>query len=166
MHPIPHGIGAHARWSRLQPMPDADHGEPIVTLTDAPTAEEEHAVGSGLARFNEQQSGIRDSRPLAVVVRDPQTKQPVGGLTGRTALGLLFIDLFFLPDNLRGGGLGSRLLRLAEDEARRRGCVSAVLYTISFQAPGFYERHGYRVLGTVPCLPPGTSRVFMTKPLT
>jgi hypothetical protein len=120
MHPIPHGIGAHARWSRLQPMPDADHGEPIVTLTDAPTAEEEHAVGSGLARFNEQQSGIRDSRPLAVVVRDPQTKQPVGG----------------------------------------------VLYTISFQAPGFYERHGYRVLGTVPCLPLGTSRVFMTKPLT
>ena len=146
-------------------MPDADRREPIVTLTDAPTAEEERAVGAGLAGYNEQQSGIRDSRPLAVIVRDPETKQPVGGLTGRTSLGLLFIDLFFLPDTLRGDGLGSRLLRLAEDEARQRGCVSAVLYTISFQAPGFYERHGYRVLGTVPCLPPGTSRIFMTKPL-
>jgi len=147
-------------------MPEADHAEPIVALTDAPTAEEEYAVGAGLALFNEQQSGVRDSRPLAVIVRDPETKQPVGGLTGRTSLGLLFIDLFFLPDNLRGGGLGSRLLRLAEDEARRRGCVSAVLYTISFQAPGFYERHGYRILGTVPCLPTGTSRIFMTKALT
>jgi hypothetical protein len=59
-------------------MPGADRLEPIVSLTDAPTAEEEHAVGSGLARFNEQQSGIRDSRPLAVVARDPQTKQPNG----------------------------------------------------------------------------------------
>jgi len=147
-------------------MPDASRHEPIVNLTDAPTAEEEDAIGSGLARFNQQKSGIRDSRPLAVVVRDPQTKQPVGGLAGRTSLGLLFIDLFFLPDDLRGGGLGSRLLRLAEDEARQRGCVSAVLYTINFQAPGFYERHGYRILGTVPCLPPGTSRIFMTKPLT
>ncbi len=147
-------------------MPGGDRLEPIVELTDAPTAEEEHAIGSGLARFNEQQSGIRDSRPLAVVVRDPQTKQPVGGLTGRTSLGLLFIDLFFLPDNLRGGGLGSRLLRLAEEEARHRGCVSAVLYTINFQAPGFYERHGYRILGTVSCLPPGTSRIFMAKSLT
>jgi hypothetical protein len=49
-----------------------------------------------------------------VIVRDSQTKQPVGGLTGWTSLGLLFIDLFFLPDNLRGSGLGSRLLRLAE----------------------------------------------------
>ena len=79
------------------------------------------------------------------------------------SLGLLLIDLFFLPDRLRGGGLGSRLLRLAEDEAKRRGCCAAVLYTISFQAPGFYERHGYRVFGTIECRPPGTSRIFMTK---
>jgi hypothetical protein len=63
-------------------MPDANRREPIVNLTDAPTAEEEDAIGSELARFNQQKSGIRDSRPLAVVVRDPQTKQPVGGLAG------------------------------------------------------------------------------------
>ena len=146
-------------------MPGEVRLEPIVALTDAPTADENHAIGAGLARFNEQQSGLRGGRPLAVVVRDPQTKQPVGGLTGRTSLGVLFIDLFFLPDDLRGHGLGSRLLQLAEDEARQRGCISAVLYTINFQAPDFYERHGYQVLGIVPCLPPGTSRIFMMKPL-
>ncbi|PYR25811.1 MAG: GNAT family N-acetyltransferase [Acidobacteria bacterium] len=140
--------------------------EPLVHVTDAPTSEEDGAIGSGLARFNEEQSGIRDSRPLAVIVRDPDTKRPVGGLTGRTSLGLLFVDLFFLPAELRGGGLGSRLLQLAEEEARHRGCVAAVLYTINFQAPGFYERHGYRVLGSIPCLPPGTSRIFLTKNLT
>jgi hypothetical protein len=33
-------------------------------------------------------------------------------------------------------------------------------------APTAEEQHGYRVLGIVPCLPPGTSRIFMTKPLT
>jgi hypothetical protein len=38
-----------------------------------------------------------------------------------------------------------------------------MLYTISFQAPGFYLKHGWRVVGEVPCDPPGTSRVFMTK---
>src|SRR5207247_8363303 len=145
-------------------MPGADNLEPIVSLTAAPTAEEEHAVGPGLARFNQQQSGISDSRPLAVIVRDPQTKDPVGGLTGRTSLGLLFIDLFFLPDNLRRDGLGSRLLRLAEGEARQRGCVGGVLYKINFQAPAFYERRGYRVLGTDPCLPPGPSGISSTQP--
>jgi ribosomal protein S18 acetylase RimI-like enzyme len=77
----------------------------------------------------------------------------------------LFVDLFFLPEDLRGSGVGSTVLRLAEDEARRRGCISAVLFTINFQAPGFYERHGYGVLGTIESLPPGTSRIVMTKRL-
>jgi len=52
---------------------------------------------------------------------------------------------------------------MAEEEAVRRGCRRAVLYTINFQAPGFYERHGWREFGSIPCDPPGTSRVFMTK---
>jgi GNAT superfamily N-acetyltransferase len=89
----------------------------------------------------------------------------LGGLTGRTSFGVLFIDLFFLPDDLRGHGLGRRVLELAEDEGRRRGCRTATLYTFSFQAPGFYERHGYRVFGEIPCEPLGASRVFMTKTL-
>jgi hypothetical protein len=36
---------------------------------------------------------------------------------------------------------------------------------ISFQAPGFYERHGWKRFGEIPCHPPGTSRIFMTKAL-
>jgi GNAT superfamily N-acetyltransferase len=146
-------------------MPATGRPEPLVNVTDAPSSEERQVISSGLARFNEQQAGIRDSRPLAVVVRDGDTKRPIGGITGRTSLGLLFIDLFFLPEELRGGGLGSRVLHLAEEEARRRGCVAAVLFTINFQAPGFYERLGYLVLGAIDCLPPGTSRIVMTKRL-
>jgi hypothetical protein len=61
--------------------------------------------------------------------------------------------------------LGSDVLARAEAEGRRRGCRASVLYTISFQAPGFYARHGYRAFGAVPCDPPGTSRVFMVKDL-
>jgi len=139
--------------------------EPRVAVTDAPDARVEAAIGEGLRRFNAQQSGIDDSRPLAVVVSDPDTNEVLGGITGRTSLGLLFIDLVFLPDALRGDGLGSRILKLAEDEGRRRGCRAAMLYTISFQAPGFYARHGWRVFGEIACDPPGTSRIFMTKSL-
>jgi GNAT superfamily N-acetyltransferase len=139
--------------------------EPIVTVTDHPDARVEHVIGDGLRRYNTQQSGIDDSRPLAVVVSDPETNEVVGGITGRTSLGLLFIDLVYLPAGLRGGGLGSRILTAAEDEGRRRGCRAAVLHTISFQAPEFYTRRGWRVFGEIPCEPPGTSRIFMTKTL-
>lgn len=49
--------------------------------------------------------------------------------------------------------------------ARARGRRSAVPYTISFQAPDFYRKQGWQLLGEVPCDPPGTSRVFLTKDL-
>ncbi|WP_275575708.1 MULTISPECIES: hypothetical protein [Stenotrophomonas] len=61
--------------------------------------------------------------------------------------------------------MGSRVLEAAEDEARRRGCRSGVLYTLSFQAPDFYVKHGWPEFGRVPCDPPGTCRVFFSKDL-
>ena len=138
---------------------------PVVTLTDAPTPDAETTIGEGLAGFSASRAGYRDSRKLAIVVTDADTGKVIGGLTGRTSYGLLFIDIFFLPESLRGHGLGGRILQMAEAEARARGCITSMLYTISFQAPEFYEKHGYRVFGRVECLPPGTSRIFLTKAL-
>jgi GNAT superfamily N-acetyltransferase len=100
-----------------------------------------------------------------VLVSDPATGAVLGGLTGRTSLGLLFIDLVHLPDQLRGQGLGAQILREAEAEACRRGCQSGVLLTITFQAPDFYARHGWQEFGRIPCDPPGTARVFFRKRL-
>ncbi|MFJ2807984.1 GNAT family N-acetyltransferase [Kitasatospora sp. NPDC087271] len=136
-----------------------------LTVTDAPKPADVSLISDALDRFNTDSTSVDDRRPLAVLVRDCVTSQVIGGLTGRTSLGLFFLDLFFLPAELRHGGLGSEILRRAESEARARGCRTAVLYTISFQAPGFYAKHGWRRLGEVPCDPPGTSRVFMTKDL-
>ena len=137
----------------------------VVTLTDAPDREAQDAIESGLGRYNAEQAGYADARPLAVLISDPDTRQVVGGLLGRTSLGLLFVDIFFVPDRLRGQGLGGRILQMAEDEGRRRGCSASVLYTISFQAPRFYEKRGYRTFGKIDCDPPGTSRIFMVKDL-
>ncbi|HHK5672716.1 TPA: GNAT family N-acetyltransferase [Serratia marcescens] len=134
-------------------------------ISDRVTPEITSCIAEGLDRFNDQQIGYGDRLPLAVVVKDPDSGDVLGGITGRSSLGLLFLDLFYLPEALRGTGLGSELLRRFEQEGRRRGCLSAVLYTISFQAPEFYQRHGWQRMGEVPCLPPGTSRIFMSKTL-
>ncbi|MEY9860023.1 GNAT superfamily N-acetyltransferase [Catenulispora sp. GAS73] len=134
-------------------------------LTDSPTAADLAAISDALDRFNVEATGVGDRRPLAVLLHDPETGDVVGGLSGRTSLGLFFVDLFFVPKALRGNGLGAEILRRAEDEARARGCRAAVLYTISFQAPEFYRKQGWTVFGEVPCDPPGTSRVFMAKEL-
>jgi GNAT superfamily N-acetyltransferase len=137
--------------------------EPELILTDNPDSEARQLIDDKLGDYNAEHAGYWDPRPLAVLVRDPVSHRVVGGMLARTSLGLLFIDLVFLPESLRGQQIGTRMLRTAEEEAVRRGCRGAVLYTINFQAPGFYERHGWREFGRIPCDPPGTSRVFMTK---
>ena len=50
-------------------------------------------------------------------------------------------------------------------EPLRRGCRHAHLDTFTFQALGFYEKHGYSVWGALDDLPPGFTRYFLRKDL-
>ncbi|MGW3654519.1 hypothetical protein ACWD6R_01835 [Streptomyces sp. NPDC005151] len=79
-----------------------------LVVTDAPMPADIAAISDALDRFNIEKTGVDDRRPLAILVRDLETHQVIGGLTGRTSLGLFFADLFFLPPELRGSGLGAR----------------------------------------------------------
>jgi GNAT superfamily N-acetyltransferase len=122
------------------------------------------AIVGPLVAYNEQKTGMNDYRPLAVVVSDADNCV-IGGLWGRTAYGWLFIELLFVPESLRGQGLGADLTRRAETEALARGCHSAWLDTFEFQARGFYERLGYTCFGELENYPVGFSRYFMKKAL-
>jgi GNAT superfamily N-acetyltransferase len=124
----------------------------------------EAVITGGLAAFNRETFGRVDSRTLDVLVRD-EGGEIVGGLLGRSSLGMFFLDLFYLPKELRGSGLGSRIMAQAEVKARRRGCTAAFVYTVTFQAPGFYEKYGYRRFGEIACPPDGATRIFLAKPL-
>ena len=138
---------------------------PVLTLTDAPTPADAAVVASGLADYNEQKAGYRDWRPLAALLRDPDTGETLGGMIGKTSYGLLFIDLVYLPETMRGQDIGSRLLAMMEQEGVARGCKSAFLFTITWQAPGFYERQGWTEFGRIQCAHDENARVFMMKPI-
>ena len=139
--------------------------EPAIALATERDPQADAIVTGGLADYNRETFGRVDTRTLDILVRNPDTGEIVGGLLGRSSLGLFFLDLFYLPKQLRGGGLGSRLIAQAEEEARRRGCTAAFVYTVTFQAPGFYEKHGYRRFGEIACPPDGATRIFLSKPL-
>jgi GNAT superfamily N-acetyltransferase len=100
-----------------------------------------------------------------VFVTDAATGKVVGGLYGGSYLGQLRVDRFFLPEGLRRFRLGSRLLALAEEEGRRRGCTRIALNTLEIQARGFYEKQGYDTAATLDCAPPGVTRYLMSKRL-
>lgn len=136
-----------------------------IEVTNKITEDMNEVIGAGLNAYNDDITKYNDRKSLAIVVRDKQSGQVIGGMLGRSSLGLLFIELVYLPEQLRNSGLGSKILKLFEQEGRNRGCSSGVLYTISFQAPSFYEKHGWERFGEIPCSPPGTSRIFLTKTL-
>jgi GNAT superfamily N-acetyltransferase len=142
-----------------------DQPAPQIVLTDAPDAADTAIVQEGLRAYNTSQAGYDDYRPLAVFVTDAATGKVVGGLYGGSYLGQLRVDRFFLPEGLRRFRLGSRLLALAEEEGRRRGCTRIALNTLEIQARGFYEKQGYDIAATLDCAPPGVTRYLMSKRL-
>jgi GNAT superfamily N-acetyltransferase len=139
---------------------------PKITLTDAPTPEMRQAIVDGLGAFNSSRIGIFvEPHPLTLLLSEPDGDGIVGGLYGSTWMSYLHVNLLFVPEKMRGGGVGRALMMEAEAEAIRRGCSAASLDTFSFQARGFYERLGYSVFGTLDDYPPGHSRFYLTKQL-
>ncbi|MGY3610873.1 MULTISPECIES: GNAT family N-acetyltransferase [unclassified Bradyrhizobium] len=136
---------------------------PDIVVTDVIASSIVKAIEGGNDDFIYAIAGVGDNRPIAVVLTDPASESVLGGAMGISSVGLLFLDSFFLPREFRGRGLGTTILKVFEDEGRRRGCRSAFLYTINFQ--DFYARNGWEALGRTPSDPPGTFRVFMTKNL-
>ena len=137
-----------------------------ITLEESTDPALRDAVLAGLLPFNEARAGQGSftSRPLAVVLRD-DSGAPVGGLVGRSCSGWLYVELFHIPEPHRRAGLGRAMLRMAEREALARGCVGVRLETYSFQAPGFYARMGYTVVGTLRDCPPGHTRFSLARRL-
>ena len=75
----------------------------------------------------------------------------------------LLLDWLWVAEHRRGQRLGTRMMNRIERAGVAEGCTGVLLNTFSFQAPGFYRRHGYTAFGELPGLPPGQTRYWMSK---
>jgi len=145
-----------------------------LTFDLAASDEREEYLTDRLVEFNrahaEQWEENHDSRyedaPLHVYALDQQG-EIAGGVVGRTH-GLrawLEIGVVWVEEGWRGQGIGRELMRRAEEEARRRGCLYARAATSQYQAPGFYEKLGYSMYGKLENCPPGETAYYYRKDL-
>jgi len=136
----------------------------IVTLEAEPSQSDVHTVVTGLMAYNEAHVGNLGHQPLLFLLRAAD-HAIVGGLLGEIYWGWLHIEILWIVEDLRHQGHGKTLLAAAEQEAIRRGCHHAYLDTLSFQAPSFYEKHGYTLFGELQDMPIGHKRYFLQKAL-
>ena len=97
-------------------------------------------------QFNVETTGITDGGLLSLFRRN-EAGEIVAGLFGWSWGGTCEVRYLWVHETLRGQGLGRQLLLAAEAEASARGCHQIILDTHSFQAPDFYQKLGYEIIG-------------------
>lgn len=116
-----------------------------------------------LKEYNLVHREASENVPIGVFLEDDNRK--LAGLTGESFGNWLCIRFLFVSEQLRGKGIGSKLLEAAEREAKQRGCKYAFVDTFSFQAPAFYKKHGYQEVFTLEEYPYTGKRHYYTKNL-
>lgn len=128
-----------------------------------PSPDDVQFLEDRIYEFNSRVTEIVDGELLAFFVREHD--RIIAGICGNTWGGTCELRQFWVEEAQRHCGLGTKLFQAAEQEARRRGCTQIILMTFSFQAPAFYERHGFEVIATVDQHPLGHQNLLMRKRL-
>jgi GNAT superfamily N-acetyltransferase len=135
-----------------------------MTIETDPSPADIQFIMDGLNEYNRSQTGYDDYLPLASFIRE-ESGAILAGILGSSWGGWCHIRLLWVRADQRRRGCGRQLLEEAEAEAARRGCRTITLDTFSFQAPGFYQMLGYRVVGVYEDCPVGFSRIYLQKGL-
>ena len=132
--------------------------------TVEPGSAELAALFQRLGRFNKAAVPEWSKQTVAVVARDDRGEL-LAGAHAEILLGLAEIRAVWVEEGRRGTGLGRSTMAAIEAAAKERGATRAFLYTYSFQALGFYEKLGYRLLASLPFPQGNVERHYMTRDL-
>lgn len=133
---------------------------------------EQEEVLSWLREFNFEKNGsfmnslVNGEEKEFFLVSKNDEGEVTGGLCGTLLHRWLKVDIMAVRPNCRGAGLGRELMKEAEARAKEEGCSHAYVDTMSYQAPGFYEKLGYQECGRLRNWDShGHDKVFLTKAL-
>ena len=121
-------------------------------------------IGNLIRAYNRSKREEAESEPLNLYVEDEKGNL-LAGLIAETFGNWLEIEYLFVKEELRGQGIGSKLLQQAESEAKNRNCRFAFVNTYQFQAPDFYLSHGYKEVFRLQDYPYTGKRYYYQKDL-
>ncbi|WP_404924969.1 GNAT family N-acetyltransferase [Mesorhizobium sp. ORM16] len=138
---------------------------PVIIVSERPEDADYKTMLRALVSYNDAAGEPSGYEPVAILIRDHDRDETIGGLWGKVSYDWLFVELLFVPELLRRQKLGTQLMDAAGQLARERKCVGVWLETYGFQAPAFYQSLGYEVFGQLPDHARGSGRFFLRKML-
>jgi GNAT superfamily N-acetyltransferase len=127
---------------------------PDLIFDTDPDPEAIRALEDRVYAFNVQATGIADGQLYGLFLRD-KDGVVIGGADGWTWGSTCYIRHLFVPEPMRGRGIGTKLMERIEEEAKAKSCTLIVLESHDFQAPEFYCKRGFSVVGAVEGYPRG-----------
>lgn len=117
-------------------------------LPYTPTDADYERVGDNLTRFSLGKNAPNWDE-LTFAFQACVDGKPVGDLIGdyNPHWGLGHVALLHVSEEVRGQGIGAKLMKLAEEFVKANGCEVMTVETPTWQAEGFYEQIGYREIG-------------------
>jgi ribosomal protein S18 acetylase RimI-like enzyme len=115
-----------------------------------------------LYEHNRAAVGRDDGEGLGFVIED-ETGRLLGAAAGYTWAGISEIKQMWVDPGSRGLGYGRALLDAMVAEARRRGVSRIWVASYDFQAPGLYERAGFKRVAELEGWPEGHANVILCK---
>ena len=105
------------------------------------------------------------NRDIVFFIRDAENRI-IGGIRGSiNNSGWLYINAIWVDEGHRNNGYGTLLMQSIEQEAKANGGTNSYLHTISFQAPEFYKKLGYKVFAELESFHLKYSKFFLRKKL-
>jgi len=138
-----------------------------VTISSAPTEQEINLIQAKLYDYCQDQTGTEYGKPgieVNLVLRDLKGNV-VGGVSASTVMSVMFLEALWVAKEHRELGYGTDLVLAAERIGLEQGCITSQTWSLSFQAPGFYQKIGYQVLGIYDGYPDGITETVLMKRL-
>lgn len=115
-------------------------------------------------KINEESVAQGAAYPFAIFVRSKECRI-IAGCNGSIIFGSIYTDQLWVDPNLRKRGAGKKLMEAVHEYGKKHGCTISTVTTMSFQAPSFYKKLGYKIDFSREGYNKGASCIFMSKKL-
>ena len=105
-------------------------------------SEKTQELANLIRAYNRSNREPSKSEPLNIYLEDEQSNLKEG-MVAETFGNWLEIEYLYVSDDLRGQGIGSKILKMAERESKERGCKYSFVNTFNFQEPNFSQKFNF-----------------------